>query len=279
MAGRLLRYAGKHAVVLRQNRKHGFAAEHALVAYPSGAVYSFIPKNACSTMRVSLAIANGCIAGPEDWPWIHPNNPTFRAELRELVTAPFTFVILRCPHARLASAFLDKIAGLRQEFWTLHRADRDRPDPDRLSFRDFVGLIEQPALFKLDIHWRPQVEFLVYDAYDLWVPLERFGAAIPEIEARAGLTIHDARPLTGHGTDDLVPVAATDPAGLADLPLTEIAALRREGKVPAHAALYDADLAARVAALYAADGRLYLKRFGPDDMLFPETFTTTGLQP
>lgn len=271
MAGRLLRYAGADIGPLPKNKAHRFAADHALVAYASGAVYSFIPKNACTTLRVSLALANGCIATPDDWTWIHLNNATFRATLRDLATAPVTFVILRCPHARLASVFLDKVVGRRPEFWRLYAADRDRPDPEALTFRAFVTLLEDPELFDHDMHWRPQTDFLVYADYDLWIPLERFadhGAALAD---RAGVPIVDARGLAGHGTDGLTPQSGA----FADTPLYRLAEMRRAGKVPRHAALYDADLALRVAGLYAEDGALYRKRFGPDDMLFPETFSDT----
>ena len=46
---------------LPQNIGHQFAARHALNIYKSSSIYSFIPKCACSTMRLSLAKANGLI--------------------------------------------------------------------------------------------------------------------------------------------------------------------------------------------------------------------------
>ena len=57
---RLLKYVQSDTGNLRLNPKHQVAASHALNIYSSGAIYTFIPKNACSTMRLSLAIANGC---------------------------------------------------------------------------------------------------------------------------------------------------------------------------------------------------------------------------
>lgn len=62
---RLLRHVPGTLTALGQNQLHKHAADFALTHFASRAVYSFIPKNACSTMRVSLAIANGCIAGSE----------------------------------------------------------------------------------------------------------------------------------------------------------------------------------------------------------------------
>ena len=85
------------------------AASHALKIYKTGAIDTFIPKNACSTMRLSVAIANCCIADASGFEWIHNNNDTFRANLEDLIRATYTFVILRDPFVRLASCFLDKI--------------------------------------------------------------------------------------------------------------------------------------------------------------------------
>ncbi|MEQ9157958.1 MAG: sulfotransferase family 2 domain-containing protein [Roseovarius sp.] len=251
---------------LGANEAHGFAAGHALVCYPTNAVYTFIPKNACSTMRVSLAMANGCIEGVEDWTWIHPNNRTFSASLRELVTANFTFVILRCPHARLASVFLDKIVSKTPEFWALYRLEGDQLDEHGLTFRQFVDAIARQESLRANIHWRPQEDFLVYEAYDAYYALEQFGSAVGEIERKSGMDITDARPLTRHGTDQVELV--TDECH-ADTPLSALAEMKREGRAPAHACLYDAALAERVGALYQADIQIYAERFGTADLLFP----------
>ncbi|ESR24231.1 hypothetical protein N177_2680 [Lutibaculum baratangense AMV1] len=225
-------------------------------------MYTFIPKNGCTTMRVSLAIANGCIRDPSEYAWVHQNNATFVASLRELVRAPFTFVILREPLRRLASVYLDKIVERREPFWhlngLLHHPDR----PDEMSFRRFVLAVLRPDILRADIHWRPQVDFLVYDEYDLWVPLERFATFVPEIEARAGLTVHDARDLTRHDNTRFEQVADRC---YADASPHEIRAMRREGRTPDHLALYDAELRADVAETYAEDASLYRDRTGPNE--------------
>lgn len=261
---RLLRHARGQLVALAKNGPHNTAATQALVHYPTGAVYSFIPKNACSTLRYSLALANGCIAGPEDWAWIHPNNGTFRASLRELVTAPYTFVVLRCPYARLASVFLDKIVGRYPDFWGLHRLTGDTLDPEKTSFRQFVTTLGKYRALAKNIHWQPQSAFLVYETYDDVFALERFGAAVAALATR-GIAVADARPLTKHGTSHL----AQEDGEFADAPIHRLAAMKRQGKVPAHRALYDEALVARVARLYAEDIDLYARWCRAEDMLFP----------
>ena len=267
MHPRLLRYARDSIAPLGQNPAHKHAAEFALTHYASGAVYSFIPKNACSTLRLSLAIANGCIAGPKDFAWIHKNNATFRADLKGLSTAPYSFAILRCPYRRLASAFLDKIVARTAEFWQLHRALGDQLDPDTLTFRGFVETITPRGLLKSNVHWRPQVDFLVYKSYDDLFRMEDFPAIAPRLEERIGLELVDARPLTAHGTDRMTPIEGDH----ADTPGHVLLEMRRQGNVPTHASLYDSDLVAQVATLYRQDLNFYGTHFGAkgtDDLLF-----------
>lgn len=269
---RLLRHARQSRGPLAHNPAHRFAAAYALVCYPSDTVATFIPKNACSSLRLSLAIANGALAGPADWPWIHENNATFRASLRDLATARFTFVILRCPFARLASVFLDKIVGQYPDYWQIHRAMEDRLDPAAFTFRDFVAFVTGaevegvPALERNE-HWRPQADFLVYETYDAWYAVEQMDHATADLAARGALELVDARALTRHGSDRFT---ASDDQVCADLPLTRIAGLMRDGTAPAHAALYDEDLVADVARAYAGDIALYRERIGARGLLFEQ---------
>ena len=72
-------------------------------------------------MRLSLAFYNGCVDDTADFGWIHSNNATFRADLASLAGASYTFVILRCPYARLASGYLDKIVAGKPPSNKLHR--------------------------------------------------------------------------------------------------------------------------------------------------------------
>ncbi|NVK46858.1 MAG: sulfotransferase family 2 domain-containing protein [Rhodobacteraceae bacterium] len=264
---RAFRYSAASPAVLRQNAKHGFAARHALCHYGSDTVYSFIPKNGCSTMRLSLAVANGCIADEQDWLWIHANNETFRASLRELARARFTFVILRCPFSRLASAFLDKIVSRKPDFWELHRAEGERFDPASLSFRGFVKLLQKPGHLRRNLHWAPQSDFLVYKDYDFWGALESFDAAKQKIEMETGMTILDARPWTAHGTSGGEVVEAQN---FADMTLHRLEGLKIDGRLPPHAQLYDAQLRESVARLYADDLKLYIERLGRERLTFPD---------
>ena len=265
MQTRVLRHAASEFVPLGQNAAHGLAARHALVHYRSGAVYSFIPKNACTTMRLTLAFSNGCVTRREDYPWVDPNSHLFAATLRELVVTPYSFVILRCPFARLASAFLDKIVCKRPPLWALTRLKPEVFDPDTLTFRGFVDLLKERKVLNSDIHWRPQSHFLVYQDYDGWFQTEHFSTAVSVLGERIGLEIIDARPLTRHGIDQFDLDASQS---YTEVPCWQLAAMQREGQAPSHGALYASDLVKTVAGLYADDLMLYIERFGEKDLLF-----------
>lgn len=254
MPPRLLRHAASDSAALKRNAAHSFAAQHALACYQGQSVYTYIPKNACTTMRLSLGIANGCLKGPEDLIWVHANNLTFQADLRDLATARFTFVILRCPHARLASAFLNKIVHRKRDYWTLDRLEGDTLEPARFTFRDFVRILQKPRRLKANPHWRPQVDFLIFEAYDAYYTVETLREDAAQIEARAGIPVVDARAITRHGRHGLAPI---DDQPYADTPLIEIEAMIRGGKIPTAASLYDPGLVADVSTLYAEDIELY----------------------
>lgn len=255
----------RHTRTPPQNGGHAFAAKHALVHYASGTVYSFIPKNACTTLRLSFAVANNVLAGPEDHPWIHVHNATFQATMRELVLAPQSFVVLRCPFRRLASVYLDKIVDRRPDMWQLRQAVGLSFEPDTLSFRAFVEALAAPAARMLNIHWRPQTQFLVYADYTRWFRVEDMGAVADWLAETAGIEMIDARPLTRHGSDRHSP---DDSRSHADMPAAEIAAMKAAGRLPAYQSLYDAALIDRVRSYYGADISLYKTRFGADQTLF-----------
>jgi hypothetical protein len=253
-ARRRLRYAKSSLITLARNPQHQLAAHHALRVFHSRSVYSFIPKNACSTMRRALAIDTGCIPDASHIGWIHDNNSTFSADLEGLLTAEYTFVILRSPFTRLASTYLDKITGRWPDMWNLLAMGGYATDPDSLSFRKFVETICRPGVFRSNIHWRPQVDFLVYEEYDDYISYENFAFEKARIEERAGIHIVDARDKTRHGNDRYTLVSDRS---FCDATPFEIRTMRHEGLSPSHESLYDDAIRTVVANHYAEDLKLY----------------------
>ncbi|MGH6890290.1 MAG: sulfotransferase family 2 domain-containing protein [Rhizomicrobium sp.] len=258
-----LEHADRSQRVLSDGGRYRFAAQHALTIRSANAIYSFIPKNACSTMRYSLALANGCISGETDIGWIHRNNATFRANLQELIAAEYTFIILRCPFARLASFYLDKLVTARPIDRThvgkAYLAMSSRKDED-ITFEDFVRDLEEKNLVSRNMHWRPQSDFLVYSEYDDYFCVEDFATAERALRERIGLEIHDTRPLLDRHGGHYEKIGCASEYSLTPAP--ELAKLKRIGKVPELRALYSDASIARVRRIFAADCVLFRERCG-----------------
>ncbi len=250
---------------LGKNQKHTYASQFALSIYPKNSIYSFIPKNACSTMRLTIGIVNGCIPSADYVNWIHNNNRTFVATLRELVTADYTFVILRCPFSRVASTFLDKIVTVKEISMQLCWLSGRRFDPEGMTFREFVDLLKVPELLNSNIHWRPQLDFLVYEFYDDFFQVESFSQVTDKLAKKIGLEITDARGLTKHGLDGLS-LNSSDFFG--DTSRQVLENMKIGGESPDPRALYDDDIIEAVKTIYADDIRYYTELFGPERLLF-----------
>lgn len=257
-----IRFSNLWGGALDSNVQHKFAAQHALNIYKSQSIYTFIPKCACSTMRLSLTLANGLISDVKNYNWIHSNNSTFCANLSELVKAKFTFVILRNPFLRLASTYLDKIVN--STFDTARVKEKLLKKytdliPNELTFSKFVNLISLEDTLKFDIHWRPQVDFLVYNNYDLYVQFEKFENSKNLIEKDCDIKIVDARKITLHGNDIFKQIIDTN---FTNSNPSEILNLRKEGSTPSLFSMYDKDTKKLVSELFKDDIVLYDNRFG-----------------
>lgn len=267
---RLLNHTPGTLEPLVENAAHQLAQKHALVHYASKAVFTFIPKNACTSLRTSLALANGAISSVEDWTWVHKNNHTFSASLPDLATASHTAVVLRCPHKRLVSTFLDKIVSRSGELWTLFRKSHDTIDPDQFTFREFVDWIGKPGFLYADIHWRPQTDFFVYKTYDRVFGMHQLAQFAEFFESSTGQPFVDSRKFSGHVTSTSEPM---DGSIHADTPLSKLTFEKSEGRLPKPATMFDEDLKQKVAKLYAKDIERYSELIGQEDLLFP------GLEP
>jgi hypothetical protein len=263
---RLLRYTPGTLEPAQQNPKNRFAMQHALVHYASGSVFTFIPKNACTSLRTSLAMANGMIASASQMAWIHKNNTTFCADLPDLARAPGTAVIIRCPFRRLVSAYLDKIVWRAPAFWVLLRKSHDTIDPDRLTFREFVGWLSKPGFLTLDVHWRPQVDFLVYDTYDRVFGIHEMAAFGAFFEENTSAVFVDTRSISTHTTSDLV---SGEGDFNADMPLIDLAVKKSKGRLSNIKDMFDEDLIKQVRQLFRADFNFYHDTIGMDGLLFP----------
>ncbi|PLX82830.1 MAG: hypothetical protein C0617_13235 [Desulfuromonas sp.] len=262
---RRLRFSAASYGPLADNQPHRFAMERALRIYRSNAIYSFIPKNACSTMRLSLALENGCIDDVRDYECIHENNKTFASDLDHLITANYSFVILRCPFARLASVYLDKVVGREPAGHKFARMAGEQGGVEEVTFDAFVRAMRNPEVKRGNVHWRPQGDFLVYKEYDDYFSVEEFPRAVRTLRAKIDLHIHDARGLTNHGLDKHELVDGDDFSALS---AETIRAMKHSGRSPRPRCLYNDELHSIVNEAYAEDIALYIDLFGPKSLMF-----------
>ncbi|MFT4517791.1 MAG: hypothetical protein ACI9JM_000168 [Halioglobus sp.] len=262
---RLLRYSSKNYGALPANKQHSFAQRHALNIYPSDAIYSFIPKNACSTMRTSLAIANGCIKDGSDFNWIHQNNDTFTADLSELAKAKYTFTILRCPFARLLSVYLDKIVNRNSSAWRYVDLHNRKIEIEDITFEFFAKSMCKERIINADIHWMPQTNFLVYEEYDEYFAFEEFPTLAQELKDAIDLELVDARPLTKHSTGEYRKLSSKEPYRLGPLALLNA---KNKGSMPSLSAMYNDELVACIKRAYKGDIGLYKRKLGAGNLSF-----------
>lgn len=250
---------------LNQNGLHQFAMNYAMYLFNSNAIYSFIPKNGCSTLRLSVAVTNGCIDGIKQGNWIHQNNQTFKPTLKDTAMANYKFVVLRCPFRRLASVFLDKFVAKEPDAWQYRDLLKREVNLDDLTFDQFIKSLAIPPMKGSNIHWKPQSTFLLYKEYDDYFALEHFDEAITTLKQKIDFNVVDARSLTGHGTDKL---EMLNNINYSQTPAFDIAILKRQGQCPSHKSLYTTELIDLVTRLYADDITLYSRRCDKNDLLF-----------
>lgn len=262
---RIFNHVSNSTLTLQKNHQFQFALRHALEIYKSNSIYSFIPKNACSTMRYSIAKSNGFIDNESDIHWIHANNQTFNPNLKSLANAKYTFVILRCPFSRLASVFLDKFVSQTPDSYQYYSNTGRETNPMELTFRKFVTSLSKLVILKSNIHWRPQVDFLIYKNYDDYFAIENFGEIEEKLQKKIGLKIHDARKLTNNGLDSLDFIK--EDSNNSDLSVIELINMKIENNIIPPRTLYDKEIYSMVSNIYSLDIDLYSNKFGKLNML------------
>ena len=248
-----------NANYIEKNEEHEFARRHTLVHLRSNSICTWIPKNSCSTLRFSIAKANGAISGIEDINWIHKNNSSFTASNKELLASSYTFVVLRNPFKRLLSFYCDKICNTGND-------DNDKSyevtqsimgTDSTTTFEEFVEILwHNPNLKKANEHIQDQCDFLIYKNYHDYLPLEQYQYTASRIHDKTGLTLEDVRPFnsihTSYGCNDSVELNYNTQGGI-------IGEAMSESKKPNAKNMYNSELIKKVGSLYLGDILLYLK--------------------
>jgi hypothetical protein len=254
---RLLKNARLKNVPISQNESYNFSSRYTLSIYPLDAICTFIPKNACSSLRYSIAIANGFIKDLNDIKWIHSNNQTFIATQRELALSKYTFVVLRCPFTRVASCFIDKFVGRKLKF------NDSSGRKISVNFHDFLTIVKSQTQSDRDEHWRNQSDFLHFEKYDQYFSLESFSNATNALEDK-GFKVHDVRSVVKHDLSGFKRVEG-DFSKMRDV---DLKIMKDQGMVPSYKSMFGAQEISLVNEIYSDDIELYKSHFGDRNLLF-----------
>lgn len=222
--------------------------------------YSYIAKNACSTLKGSLAAAeNG--ATYQHVP--HELDDQFRGQPEAFDDSWTSVIALRDPFDRFVSAYLDKITRpmgdeaypkLIEEIYR----DTGRPPPrgdESVSITEFLQWVKRQDRDNLDIHWRPQSLMVSLPRFDHVLRVE----TLNEDWAKAGLAARvPLLSFTKHATKTSL---AFD-ADLRHVPGHHIYGFHQTtGQFPPRGCFAHPDLVAEINAFYADDLEL-IERLG-----------------
>jgi hypothetical protein len=254
---RLLMNARLEHSEVNTNKLYNWSSNYALSIYPINAVCTFIPKNACSTIRFSIAIANGFIKDINDVQWIHNNNGTFKSSQSEISLASYTFVVLRCPYTRVASCFLDKIVDEIISF------NNEMGNKVNFNFYEFLLQVKSQPQHEREQHWRNQSDYLHYEKYDEYFSLELFSEAVISLAAH-GFKVNDTREAIKHGLSNLKMVDGD----FSKVKANEIKKMKEEGFAPNYKSMFSKAEIDLVQEIYKDDIDLYRSHFGESELLF-----------
>ena len=251
-------------VEINNNDSHSIAKEKCLLHFASNSICTWIPKNGCSNLRFSIALANGFIDSKNDIGWIHNLHAPLIPTNKEILAADFSFVVLRNPFKRLLSFFLDKLChtSLDPKDTSYQTAQQTFQIDDNTSFMDFVDLIYSiPDLISLDQHTKTQCDYLIYNHYKKYYQFEKYDIFCKSILSEIGLNIIDTRNINTIYTTKCLKFSQDFKA---NMPIRKIRSLMEQGLKPVPDEIYTNDMVRKVGTIYFADIILYHNLFKGD---------------
>lgn len=251
----MFNFCDKNKANILHNPSFQFAQKHALCGYKHNFIYSFIPKNGCTTLRSSLAVTNGFVdkntLTNQNINWVHNNTYSFSASIKDLINCEYKFTVLRCPFDRLVSLFLDKFVDKTPVAWLFYRQSDNIYDLNQLTFRQFINhLHSHPHILHGDIHWRKQSDFLVYRDYDDYFRFEDFSTIETVLNSKFPFELIDTRQITKHGRDTSKTVSDKDYSNTSS---NELLNLKLQGQTPTKESMLDSEIMEKIKNIYHSD--------------------------
>lgn len=253
-----------------------FAAKHHIACREKGFLYCFIPKNACSLFKTVAARYAADFAEPvraaiirQDFVRIHRYTMALLATSEDLRNSHlFRFVVLRNPLGRAVSAYHNKfVQNEARDFFcrqvikqalNLEQPVKDIDPNLNITFHEFVRYLYRTRSFELNEHWRPQVDFLLFDHYDAYLPFENLATALPALEARLKISIPRINPM--QNSVGYRSIHVQEPWHLSPSDLLQIQ--EQEGGLPTVDQMLNPTLIEMLRYRYQADFDLYAQQFG-----------------
>ena len=251
---------------IKTNAQINFKLKWTIKLYGANSFSTFIPKNACTSLRYSAAIKNNVLQiNPNNLDWVHNNNPSFNINIEEAITSSYTFVFLRCPISRIISTFLDKFLSKDREAWIFRDFVGRSVDLDDLTFQKFVQLIsEKPRLAELDAHWTPQNKFLLIKQYSNYFCVEELDKAKEILKNRINMDLLDTRSISRHTTNHFIKKKIENAFNIPAYELYKIK--KEEGFVPNNASMINQELLKALEKIYSDDIEIYKEKFSSKNL-------------
>ena len=220
----------------------------------SETVITWIPKNACSNLRHSAAVANAVVDSEDEYGAIEHMPYPFIPSYPQLLYARHTCVLLRCPYRRLISGYLDKVLTDEGVANAVSTHYCNGQPPGEISFHDFVmGLAKKQAAYP-NIHWVPQSRFLAYKAYDHYYALENMSYAVEHLQSWIGFDFIDVSAQKRH---DLQRHRREENADNHLRPASELKTQIQQQRAPSYESMLSPEIIAVIDKIYQQDLELY----------------------
>ena len=254
------------------SKEYKFAAHRALVHRKSGSIISFIPKNACSSIKSSL-VCDAFGYEVEEFKnivstGVHAATPHVRADISEILAAQNSYILLRSPLERLASVFTDKFAEkwpeavylaaavLDVKVDSIHTLSEDLKARihdyiSGLTFVEFIKLLKVRKYLNVDHHWRPQTNFLLYKDYTYVGYMGRIKEFADRLSSDLNLEWIDSRPFMQHDRTRFESVSIEGAWDLTAYDLNQIK--QTENVVPDTQSMFSEECLKLAREIYSAD--------------------------